>query len=179
MACISCCILVFMLQKVVTLLYLSGEPISLEKLGGLLAVSTEEVLACCGELSEKLEGLGLSLLVNNNEYSIVTRPEQAELVEVFRKEELEGELSPAALQVLTLVAYLGNPTREQISYTRGVQSSLSIRTLTVRGLIQRSGEVCTLTTDSLKQLGITRVEEMPEYESIHKDLSEKLLARES
>jgi segregation and condensation protein B len=168
-----------MLQKIVTLLYLGGEPLPLEKLTALLAVSADEIAAIIPELSKKLEEIGLSLLVSNDGYSIVTRPEQSALVEAFRKEELEGELTPAALQVLTLVAYLGNPTREQISYTRGVQSSQSIRTLTVRGLIERKGEVCTLTTDSLKHLGITKAEELPEYESIRGQLLEKLAVRES
>jgi segregation and condensation protein B len=110
--------------------------------------------------------------------SVVTKPEQAALVESWTKDELKGELTPAALQVLTLVAYLGYPTREQISYIRGVQSTQSIRVLTVRGLINRVGEVCSLTTESLKQLGITKVEELPEYEKMHKELLEKLQSRE-
>ena len=168
-----------MIQKLVTLLYLSGDPISLDKLTSILNVPKEEILAVQDELSKKVEDVGLSLLVANNEYSLVTAASQAELVTAFRKEELDGELTPAALQVLTLVAYLGSPTREEISYTRGVQSSQSIRTLTVRGLIERKGEVCTLTSDSLKQLGIVSVQELPEYENIHKELSEKLVAREN
>lgn len=168
-----------MIQKLVTLLYLSGEPISLDRLASILLVPKEEILAVQEEFSKKVEEVGLSLLVANNEYSLVTQPAQAELVTAFRKEELEGELTPAALQVLTLVAYLGSPTREEISYTRGVQSSQSIRTLTVRGLLERKGEVCTLTSDSLKQLGIVSVEELPEYVSIHKELTEKLAARDN
>lgn len=79
--------------------------------------------------------------------------------------------------MLTLVAYLGSPTREEISYIRGVQSSQSIRTLTVRGLIVRQGEVCTLTSDALKQLGVTKVEELPDYDTLHASLVEKLESR--
>jgi hypothetical protein len=47
----------------------------------------------------------------------------------------------------------------------------------VRGLITRVGEICSLTADSLKQLGITKVEELPEYEKMHSDLLEKLQSR--
>lgn len=166
-----------MIQRLLTLLYLSGEPISLEKLSEILSASKEDIVTISLLLSQKLEELGLSLLVTNDGYSLVTQPAQAELVEAFRKEELEGELTPAALQVLTLVAYLGSPTREQISYTRGVQSSQSIRTLTVRGLIERKGEVCTLTTDSFKQLGITEREQLPDFEKINKELVEKIANR--
>lgn len=167
-----------MLEKVITLLFLSGDVIPLKKLAEFLGISKEEVIENAPYVKSKLEELGLTLLISNEGLSIVTKPEQASLVESWTKDELKGELTPAALQVLTLVAYLGYPTREQISYIRGVQSTQSIRVLTVRGLINRVGEICSLTTESLKQLGITKVEELPEYGKMHADLLEKLQARE-
>lgn len=168
-----------MLQKLVTLLYLSGEPLQIPVIAGLLGVAPEEVNKHVDELENALKGIGLALLKSNDGLSIVTDSSQAPLVESFWKKELEGELTPATLQVLTLVAYLGTPTREEISYIRGVQSSQSIRTLTVRGLMARQGEVCVLTADALKQLGVTKVEELPDYEVLHTSLSEKLTARNS
>jgi hypothetical protein len=48
----------------------------------------------------------------------------------------------------------------------------------VRGLIARQGEKCLLTEDALKQLGVTKVEALPDYEAIHLSLIEKLEARE-
>jgi segregation and condensation protein B len=167
-----------MLEKVITLLFLSGDPVPVKKLAEFLGISKEEVVENAPYVKSKLEEVGLSLLVSNDGLSIVTKGEQSTLVESWTKEELKGELTPAALQVLTLVAYLGYPTREQISYIRGVQSAQSIRVLTVRGLINRVGEICSLTNESLQQLGITKVEELPEYEKMHKDLLEKLQARE-
>ena len=167
-----------MLNKVITILFLSGDPISAQKIGELLSITKEEVLENAPFVKTKLEELGLTLLVTNEGLSITTQAEQSGLVEAFRKEELKGELTPAALQVLTLVAYLGYPTREQISYIRGVQSTQSIRVLTVRGLINRVGEICSLTTDSLKQLGVSKVEELPDYQTFHASLLEKLQARE-
>ena len=167
-----------MFEKVITLLFLSGDVIPVKKLADFLGISKEEVIENTPYVKSKLEELGLSLLVSNEGISIVTKPEHAALVEAWTKDELKGELTPAALQVLTLVAYLGYPTREQISYIRGVQSFQSIRVLAVRGLINRVGEVCSLTAESLKQLGITKVEELPDYEKMHTDLLEKLQARE-
>jgi len=167
-----------MLEKVITLLFISGDPVSVKKLADFLGISKEEVIENAPFVKSKLEEIGLTLLVSNEGLSIVTKQEQFELVQNWTKEELKGELTPAALQVLTLVAYLGYPTREQISYIRGVQSSQSIRTLTVRGLITRVGEVCSLTAESLKQLGITNIEELPEYEKMHKELLDKIQARE-
>ncbi len=166
-----------MLHKLVTILFLSGEPIKIDTLSSLLVVPREEIEKHIEELGAALNSIGLSLLRSNDGLSIVTQSVQAPLVEAFWREELEGDLTPATLQVLTLVAYIGTPTREEISYIRGVQSSQSIRTLTVRGLISRTGEVCALTGDALKQLGVTTVEELPDYATLHASFVEKLEAR--
>lgn len=166
-----------MLKKIVTLLYLSGEPIKIDFLAKLVDSTPEKVTKQLDEVEVSLFSIGLALLRSNEGISIVTQPEQASLVEAFWKEELQGELTPASLQVLTLVAYIGSPTREEISYIRGVQSSQSVRTLTVRGLISRSGEVCTLTGEALMQLGVTTCEDLPEYETLHTHLKEKLDSR--
>lgn len=167
-----------MLAKVVTVLFLSGESMPLLSIAKILDCNVKEIEKIIPELETSLKSIGLGLLQSKDGISIVTDASQAELVNSFWKEELQGELTPATLQVLTLVAYLGNPTREEISYIRGVQSSQSIRTLAVRGLISRSGENCSITADSLKHLGVTKIEELPEYEKIHASLMEKLSSRE-
>ena len=163
-----------MLQKIITILFLSGDPLPVVTVANILSSSPDEVKKELPNIKSSLVNIGLDLLESNDGISIVTQKEQAPLVETFWKEELKGDLTPATLQVLTLVAYLGNGTREQISYIRGVQSSQSIRTLTVRGLISRNGEVCTLTGDALKQLGVTKVEELPDYQKLHTELLAKL-----
>ena len=167
-----------MLQKIITLLFVSGDPLPIKTIASILSVTDAEIQGALPSMSESLSQVGLALLSTEEGLSLVTQAEYSSVIELFWKEEMKGELTPAALQVLTLVAYLGNPTREEISYIRGVQSSQSVRALCVRGLIKRQGEVCTLTDDSLKQLGITSVSMLPDYESIHKDLRNKIDTRE-
>lgn len=167
-----------MLENVVTLLFLSGEPVSFSHIASMCETSVDEVKAILPEINTKLAPLSLQLLITNTEVSIVTHVSQATFVEKFWKEDLKGELTSAALQVLTLVAYIGPCTRHDISFIRGVQSSQSIRTLIVRGLIERSGELCVLSSDAMKHLGIVKIEELPEYENVRKELLAKLaLAR--
>lgn len=163
-----------MIEKIITILYLSGEPLSVKTIATLINEDEKSVEESLVEVETKIKEVGLGLLRNKDEVSIVTDAKQAGLVEAFWKEELKGDLTPATLQVLSIVAYLGNPTRQTISYIRGVQSSQSIRTLSVRGLIKREGEMCTLTGDALKHLGVTKVEELPQYETIRTELLEKL-----
>lgn len=167
-----------MLQKLITILFLSGDPLPIQTIASILKIKKEEIEEHIDSLKTALQAIGLDLLNNKDGLSIVTQPSQAELVEIFWTEELKGDLTPATLQVLTLVAYLETPTREQISYIRGVQSSQSIRALTVRGLINRNGEICTLTSEAMKQLGITKVSELPDFENIRKNFESKLQERE-
>jgi segregation and condensation protein B len=166
-----------MLEKVITLLFLSGDPVPLKKLADFLGIQKEEIVQNLPFVTSELEKIGLTLMVSNDGVAITTKQEQASLVSSWTKLDLEGELTPASLQVLALVAYLGYPTREQISYIRGVQSSQSIRTLAVRGLITRVGEVCSLTSEALKHLGVTKIEELPEYQKMHTELLAKLQER--
>jgi segregation and condensation protein B len=167
-----------MLEKISTVLYLSGDPLSITKVAELTALTQNDVIATIPMLKEKLETVGLTIIMTEKDVSIVTKPEHSTLVESFRKEELKGDLTPATLQVLTLVAYLGEITREQISYIRGVQSAQSIRTLLVRGLITKSGETCSLAAESLQLLGVTKKEELPDFERISAEFLKKLSSKE-
>ena len=167
-----------MLEKIITILYLSGNPISISAISELTGQDKTVVEESLKEVDSKVKEIGLLLLRNGDEVSIVTNPSQASLVETFWKEELKGDLTPATLQVLTIVAYLDSPTRQTISYIRGVQSSQSIRTLSVRGLIKREGEACSLTGEALKHLGVASVTELPQYDTIKAELLEKLKALE-
>jgi segregation and condensation protein B len=167
-----------MLEKISTILYLSGDPITITKVAELTGALPDEVVSTLPELKERLEVIGLTLIITERDISIVTKPELAPLVELFRKDELKGDLTPATLQVLTLVAYLGSVTREQISYIRGVQSAQSIRTLLVRGLITKSGEVCSLSVEALQMLGVTSKEELPDYQRISSEFLKRLSTKE-
>lgn len=163
-----------MQQKILVLLFISGEPLTLETISKLSGISVEEINKFIPELKQYLKEGGFDLLVNQNELSIITQPQHAQLVTSLWIQELHGDLTPAALQVLTIVAYLSNPTKQDISFIRGVQSNQSIRTLMVKGYLTIEKDVCTLTMDALKHLGITKIEELPEYENLHKELTEKL-----
>lgn len=167
-----------MIERIVTLLYLSGEPLPLSSISETLGVSRNEIEETIPSIEAKLSEIGLHILRNDDALSIVTDTKQAPLVEHFWKEELKGDLTPAALQVLTIIAYMGPVTRHTVSFIRGVQSSQSIRTLTVRGLIRREGEMCFLTSETLRQLGVTHLEELPQYEHIHAEFIEKIKSLE-
>lgn len=163
-----------MIPKLIALLFASGEAMTKKELASLCAVELSAIEDSLPELRTYASNGGLSIIESGDELQLVTSEAQSELVLSLLKKDLEGELTPATLQVLTIIAYLGKVTRGDISFIRGVQSAQSIRTLTARGLIARKGEECSLTLDALRHLGVEKIEDLPEYETIHKDLVHKL-----
>jgi len=92
-------------------------------------------------------------------------------MEEFIKDEFREDLTPASLETLSLISYLGPVSRAQIDYYRGVNSSFILRSLLMRGLVERYNDpqranvyLYQASFDLLKYLGISRVEDLPEYE---------------
>ena len=88
------------------------------------------------------------------------------------KDEFRESLTPAALETLALVAYLSPVTRATIDYIRGVNSSYSMRNLSLRGLVERGEEKgasfrYSPTQDFLKHIGISNIKMLPEYDRYH------------
>lgn len=164
--------------KIEALLFVSGEPVALKKLCSALNAKPEEVQSALLQLKGQLEGRGVALAEKDGAYSLVTAPEAADAVEAFTKEELGEDLSRAALETLTIVAYRGPVSRAEIDYIRGVNSSFTLRNLLIRGLIERvtnpnDSRVLLYypSFDFLKFTGITRIENLPQYEEFRREIA--------
>lgn len=171
------------LKKISIILFSSDESIKNSKIIELLQednLDLDNLKIYIDQLNEKLSEIGLNIVQNklngenNFEYKIATQSSFSELLRKIKEEELESDLSPASLQVLTICAYLGASSKEEISFIRGIQSSQSIRSLMVRGLLKKINEKYILSIDALQKLGIDKVSELPEYENINKDFKDRL-----
>jgi len=67
---------------------------------------------------------------------MTTAKESSEIVEKFLKEELTGEMTRPQLETLTIIAYRGPMTKMEIEQIRGVNCSLILRNLLMRGLVE-------------------------------------------
>jgi segregation and condensation protein B len=154
-------------------LFYYGAPLAIPKLAKMLGVKTEpcrKFLAAFGEKLRATPSRGLMLIVNGDEVTLATKPELKTFLESLMKEEFKESLTPAALETLSLVAYLGPVTRGSVDYIRGVNSSFILRSLLIRGLVERApapkggGYVYHASAEFLKHMGLGKVEELPEYE---------------
>jgi segregation and condensation protein B len=162
-----------------SLLFLSGEPVALAKLTKIAGVHKAEVENAIMVLSGEYEtqSRGLRIIKNGDNVQLVTNPDNAQFVEQLVRGELQEELSPAGLEVLSIVAYRGPITRVDIESIRGVNCTYTLRNLLLRGLVSRNPNpkdmrsyVYEISFDFLKNLGIESVQKLPEYENLAKNV---------
>lgn len=150
------------------LLFASGEPLEKKRLAALLGIKESELALALKALIQQLEGRGVSLIETEREIELRTSAEAADVVKKLRESELSRDLGKASIETLAVIAYQTGATRGEIDWVRGVNSSASLRTLLMRGLIEgREDERdkrrvrYNLTTEALAHLGITRAEDLP------------------
>jgi segregation and condensation protein B len=164
--------------QIESVLFIRTEGVKVSFLAKLLNKSDEEIRQGLLELGKDLEGRGLKLLASGDTSMLVTHDSMSETLSSLFEEEVAGELSPASLQTLSIIAYKGVASRGEISYIRGVDSRMSLRNLTIRGLIEKaSSDSYRLTTDTLRHLGVGSVEELPRFKDIGEALASEVSKR--
>jgi segregation and condensation protein B len=155
--------------RIEALLFVSSAPLDVGRLAEVLGASTGEVEAGLRELEANLSGRGLRLQRHRSKLQLTTAPELAAEVESFLQMESTARLSPAALEVLAIIAYRQPATRPMIDSIRGVNSDSSLRTLLRLGLIEETGRtegpgrpiLYATTPDFLRHFGIPSLEALP------------------
>lgn len=165
-------------SKIEAILFSEGAPVGIRKLATLLKITEAEVREGLHTLRERLKGGGLTLIETDTEAALAVAEIARPVISEIYERELGREIGDAGLEVLSIVLYRGASTRIQIDYIRGVGSASTIRSLLGRGLIERMSNptdsreyLYRPTTELLAYLGVTRVDELPEYAKITGDLS--------
>lgn len=163
-----------LISNIESLLFVAARPMSVKRLAEVCGASKEEVTAVLDQLAAayNVEGSGIRLLRNGNDAQMSTSPDNARLVQDFLKDETTGELTKPSLETLTIVAYRGPVTKAELEQIRGVNCSMILRNLLMRGLVEAQGEpyepmtTFRVTLDFLRFLGVAGVEELPEYDKL-------------
>lgn len=160
------------LAELEALLFIHGEPITYKKIESVLKIEKEDCEKLVAEMKKRLEAgeRGLQLIVGNEKVQLATKPEFNVILENFVREELSEDLTPASLEALSIISYLGPISRAKLEYLRGVNSLVILRSLMIRGLVERipdpehaSGFLYQPTFDLIKQLGLQSKEDLPEF----------------
>ncbi|MEK7080936.1 MAG: SMC-Scp complex subunit ScpB [Patescibacteria group bacterium] len=164
-------------QKIEAILFFKSEPISFKKLEGILKVSKDKITAAVSNLKTNLLNRGIVILEKNDEIMLGTAPELNKLIENLQKEELNKELSKASLEVLSIVLYKNGVSRAEIDYIRGVNSSFTLRALSIRGLVEKTIDIkdnrryiYKPSFELMSYMGIKSMEELPDYQEINNSI---------
>jgi len=159
-----------------SLLFISSKPLSVKEMAELVGAKSKEVEETLEQLANdyKEQARGFILIKNNGQYQLTTTPENTELISKFLKDETSGELSQPSLEALTIIAYRGPITKLELERIRGVNCSLILRNLLIRGLVeekmdkQKNENFYAVTLDFIKFLGVSSIEDLPDYEKLHR-----------
>src|SRR3989344_1204202 len=173
--------------KIEAILFWKGEPVSRKKLAEILKVSQIDINENIEKIKENLKDRGMVLIEKENEIILGTPPELSKLFEDLQKEELNKDLSKASLETLSIVLYKNGANRAEIDYIRGVNSSFTLRALSVRGLIEKTLDpkdsrryIYKPSFELLAFMGIKSVEDLPDYAEVSSsiDIAAKNLEEE-
>lgn len=167
-------------QKIEGYLFYTGESVAVKKLAKVFEVSENEIGDAVTMLQENLAGHGIVLMKNGDEVLLATHPEMGDTILSIKKQELSDPLSKSALETLTIILYNNGATKPEIDFIRGVNSGFMLRNLLVRGLIEKiqnpDDQRVTkyqATFDTLKYLGVTTVEDLPQFETFKSEIEKR------
>lgn len=166
-------------SKIESILFIATRPITFKKIVELTGAKKEEIKIAIRELiseyNQKEKGINIQKI--GFKYQMVTNAENSSLISSFVKEEITGELTPASLETLTVIAYRGPITKAELEMIRGVNCSIILRNLLIRGLIEEKDDKKNLVQtyqisfNFLKHLGLTEANQLPDYEKLNSNES--------
>lgn len=168
-------------QKVEALLFVAGaEGISVEELSNFTGYAKPAILTMLDNLEKNYEvnsKTALKLIQTGGTYKLVTKPELASILEKYFDRNSCSGLSPAALEILSIVAYRQPITRIEIDQIRGVQSGTTLQNLVLRNLVKVVGRLeepgrpktYGTTDEFLDYFGLEDIKDLPKLEKVGED----------
>lgn len=167
-------------SKLEVILFLESEPVEINGLADSLQTERE---ICIKELESlkkdyKKNNSALDLVISEDKVQLVTQKRFSDFIEKYykRKNKIE-QFSPAMLEVLSVVLYKSPIGKAGIEKIRGVNCDLILRRLLVKGLIEKQEKnknsktfIYKPSLKLLKKMGISRLEDLPEYDKLSREL---------
>lgn len=161
------------------ILFANGEPVPVSRIQQVLALSQKEFAPLLTVLEEKYNTpfSGIHLLTLGENLQFCSNPAYITPVREVMDLKRNTPLSPAAMEVLSLVAYNEPVTKAFIEQVRGVDCSGVIGSLTQKELIEERGRLelpgrpllYGVTDNFLRCFGLTSLEDLPPIPQEEKD----------
>ena len=152
-------------------LFAAGDAVTIERLSAALGAAPAEVLDAAAALENRydFENRGIMLLRIEDKLQLASRPMYGQYVRRVIESRRPPALSPASLEVLSIIAYRQPVTRAFIDQLRGVDSSNTVNSLAEKGLIEEAGRLDApgkpmlfrTTEQFLRSFSLESIEELP------------------
>lgn len=153
------------------ILFACAEPISAQQIAQAVGADVFEIQQTLVTLKAEYsrQGRGICLLQLEDRWQMAARTEYLSMIQSVMATRKNTPLSPAALEVLAIIAYNQPVSRAFVEQVRGVDSSSTIQKLMQRGLVEEAGRLdlpgrplSFRTTDVfLRTFGLSGLEELP------------------
>ena len=155
-----------------SILFAAGREVKMNELMSALEVSSNEIANAIDSLKQDYENeeRGLNILKIEDSFQMCTKKEYYEFIYPIFDKRSKPNLSQAALETLSIIAYNPKITRAEIETIRGVNTDGTIYKLLDYNLIEEAGKLdapgkpMTYKTSKefLKMFGISSLDELPE-----------------
>lgn len=158
-------------QAMEAILFAGGEPVPIQRIALALEQENTVIEHLAQRLQERYQtsGSGLELLRLEDSFQLATRPELQPYVRAALEAKRGQSVSPAALEVLAVVAYNQPVTKSFVEQVRGVDCSGVLSTLVERELVEEAGRLelpgrpiaYKTTANFLRCFGLSSLEDLP------------------
>ena len=167
------------------MLFSAGREVNVKEFMNILELSSEDIDKIILNMKSIYEenNSGLEILKINDSYQLCTKKEYYEFIYPLFDNRGKPNISNAALETLSIIAYNPNITRAEIEAIRGVNTDGTVYKLLEFDLIEEAGKLNApgrptmykVTNKFMKLFGISNLDELPELPRYKLDENEQIV----
>lgn len=171
-------------QIIEAILFAAGRPVKINELMLILELPKEDIINIIENMQQEYSSQrGLEILRIEDSYQMSTKTEFHKYIYPIIDKRSKPNLSNAAIETLSIIAYNPKITRAEIETIRGVSADACIYKLLEYGLVEESGKsdlpgkpmTYKTTNEFLKMFGYSSLEELPELPRYKLDENQQIV----
>ena len=125
------------------ILFASGEPIEANRIAAAAGIEPDMVFKIVQLLNDRLEkdGSSMQVIKLSDSYQLCVKAEYIDYIRAAMETKKAAPLSPAAMEVLTIIAYNQPVTKGFVEHIRGIDSSSVVNSLVEKNLLEEAGRL--------------------------------------
>ena len=168
-----------------SMLFAAGREVDVKEIMNILELGSEDIDKIIMNMKTEYEtrNSGIEIIKVDNKYQLCTKKEYYEYIYPLFDNRAKPNISNAALETLSIIAYNPKITRSEIEAIRGVSADGTVYKLLEYDLIEDAGKLDApgrpttyrVTSKFMKMFGITSLDELPELPRYKLDENEQIV----